>query len=365
MFGRTTWRFSVQKRASGVQRISLGFGKRLRIGLYRLVVTLVTLLQVVLRRLVRGPRHQRWDFRYELAATLLRNMSQGAAELPVHELRKYALARPVPSFLRGSLRHEIGNFSGLYAETFTPQAVRGARTLLYFHGGGYVLCSPATHRDLVSRLAFVAAARTIAIDYRKAPEYPYPAGIDDCEQAYRALLAQGIPPEQIILAGDSAGGGLALAVLLRARDAALPLPGCAILLSPWCDLTQSGESIRINAAYDYLTPQNLVVGVGHYLQGQDPQHPHVTHVRADLRGLPPLMVVTGDAELFYSENMELVTRARAHGVSVTHLVEPGRVHVSALLSALAPSAASTFAHVEAFVARESGLARTARIANAS
>lgn len=365
MFAATGQEVSVQKRESGVQRIGLSVGKRLRIVLYRLVVTLATLLQVTLRRLVRGPRHERWDYRYELAATLLRNMSQGARELPVHELRKYALTRPIPGFLRASLRHEIGSLSGLYAETFTPQAVRGARTLLYFHGGGYVLCSPATHRDLVSRLAFVAAARTIAIDYRKAPEYPYPAGIDDCEQAYRALLAEGVAPEQIILAGDSAGGGLALAVLLRARDAGLPLPGCAILLSPWCDLTQSGASIQVNSAYDYLMPENLVVGVGHYLQGQDPHHPHVTHVRADLRGLPPLLVVTGDAELFYSENVELVARARTHGVSVTHLVEPGRVHVSALLSALAPSAASTFAHVEAFVARESGVARAAKIASAS
>jgi acetyl esterase/lipase len=326
---------------------------------------LMTLLQVALRRLLRGPRHARWDFRYELAATLMRNLSQSMRPLSVLEMRQHALPSPIPSFLRESLHHELGSFSGLYAETFTPRAVRGARTLLYFHGGGYLLCSPATHRDLVSRLAYVAAARAIVVDYRKAPEHPYPAGIDDCEQAYRALLAEGVPPEQIIVAGDSAGGGLALAVLLRVRDAGLPLPGCSVLLSPWCDLTRAGASISANAAYDYLAAEDLAIGVEHYLQGHDPQHPHVSHVRADLRGLPPLLVVTGDAELFYSENVELVGRARRQGVTVTHLVEPGRVHVSALLAGLAPSAASTFAHVEAFVVQHSGVSRSARIATRS
>jgi acetyl esterase/lipase len=343
----------VEVRESGVQRVGPRFGTRARRSLYRLYVALATVLQVVLRRVLRGPRHERWDFRYELAATLLRNMSRRLLAMPVPELRKYALASQIPGSLRTSTRHEMGNFSGLYAETHTPHAARGARTLLYFHGGGYVWCSPATHRDLLSRLAHAAHARTIAVDYRKAPEHPYPAGIEDCEHAYRTLLADGVPPEEIILAGDSAGGGLALSVMLRARDADLPLPGCAILLSPWCDLTRSGASIRSNAHYDYLTPDSLELGSATYLQGQDPLHPHVTHLRADLRGLPPLLVVTGDAELFYSENMELVARARTQGVSVTHLIEPGGVHVSPLLSTLAPSAASTFAHITAFVGAQS------------
>jgi acetyl esterase/lipase len=344
----------VQVRESGVQRVGISIGMRVKVGAYRLYVVLATLLGVVARRLTRGPRHERWDFRYEFAATLLRNMSQHVRAVPVPELRKYALASQIPIALRSRVKHERGSFSGLYAETFTPEALRGARTLLYFHGGGYFLCSPATHRDLVSRLAHATAARSIAVEYRKAPEHPYPAAIDDCEQAYRTLLAEGVAPEEIILAGDSAGGGLALAVLLRARDAGLPLPGSAVLLSPWCDLTRSGASIASNAIYDYLSPEGLEFGTETYLQGHDPEHPHVSHVRADLRGLPPLFVVTGEAELFYSENIELVARARAQGVSVTHLVEPGRVHVSALLATLAPSAASTFSHVEAFVAAQPG-----------
>jgi acetyl esterase/lipase len=323
---------------------------RLTVVMYRVYVVLSTLVRVVLSRLVRGPRHERWDFRYEFGATLLRNLSSRVRSAPVPVLRKFALASQIPRVLRGQVRHELGSFSGLYAETFTPRSPQRARTVLYFHGGGYFLCSPATHRDLVSRLAHACEARSIAVDYRKAPEHPYPAGIDDCEQAYRHLLADGISPDDIILAGDSAGAGLALAVLLRARDARLPLPSCAILLSPWCDLTRSGASIEGNAIYDYLSPDGLAFGTETYLQGQDPQHPHVSHVRADLRGLPPMFVVTGDAELFYSENLELVARARAQGVSVTHVIEPGRVHVSALLATVAPSAASTFAHIEAFMA---------------
>jgi monoterpene epsilon-lactone hydrolase len=341
---------SLQVRESGVQRVELTRGARLKVGLYRLFVVIVTLLQVSVRRLLRGPRHERWDFRYELAVSVLRNLSLHAHGAPVRELRKYVLTSEIPSSLRESVAHALGSHSGLYAESYAPRTAHGARTLLYFHGGGYFLCSPATHRDLISRLAVACAARTIAVDYRKAPEYPYPAAIDDCEHAYRALLAEGVPPEQIILAGDSAGAGLALAVLLRTRDAGLPAPGCAILLSPWCDLTRSGASIKDNAHYDYLTADGLGLGAETYLQGQDPQHPHVSHVRAELTGLPPLLVVTGDAELFYSENLELVARARAQGVAVTHVVEPGGVHVSALFASLAPSAAATFAHVEAFVA---------------
>jgi epsilon-lactone hydrolase len=343
---------SVQVRESGVQRVGMTASKRLRVALFHLSIVISTLLQVIVSRLRHGPRHARWDFRYEYAATMLRNLSLRVRDLPVPELRRYLLPSRIPPSLRENVRHELGSFSGLYAETFTPNNAHGARTLLFFHGGGYFFCSPTTHRDLASRLAVATAARTIAVDYRKAPEHPYPAGIDDCEQAYRALLAEGVPAEQIILAGDSAGGGLVLAVLLRVRDAQLPLPGSAILLSPWCDLTRSGASIHENAVYDYLDPEGLDLGVELYLQGQDAEHPHVTHVRADLRGLPPLCVITGDAELFYSENVALVAQARAQGVSVNHLIEPGRVHVSALLASLAPSAASSFAHIEAFVAAQ-------------
>lgn len=344
---------TLELRESGVQRIGKSSVSPFKLGIYRMGVVVWTFLHVIVRRLLRGPRHKGWDFRYELAASMLRAFAAEVHRVPAIDLRRYAIPTRVPSSLRNLVKHELVSFSGLYAETFTPGDRQGSRTLLYLHGGGYFLCSPATHRDLIARLSVATRARTIAVDYRKAPEYPYPAGIDDCEQAYRALLAEGVAPEDIIVAGDSAGGGLALAVMLRARDAGLPLPGCAILLSPWCDLSRSGASIQDNADYDYLTPAGLVLGVETYLQGQDPLHPHVTHLRADLRGLPPLLVTTGSAELFYSENLELVARAREHAVPVTHVIEPGRVHVSPLLASIAPSAAGTFTHIEAFIAAHS------------
>jgi monoterpene epsilon-lactone hydrolase len=309
-----------------------------------------TFWAVLFRRLVRGPLHPGWNFRYEFTVMLLRRLSDRVHHRPLEELRTFALSTRIPAHMRDRIDHHSTTYCGMLAEVHTPRGhPEGGRTLLYFHGGGYILCSPATHRELIGRLAHATSARCIAVDYRKAPEHPFPAGIDDCEMAYRALLADGIPPEQIILAGDSAGGGLVLSVLLRARDAGLPLPAFAILFSPWCDLTRSGASIQTNAAYDYLTPSQLAFGVAQYLQGHDPEHPLASHVRADLRGLPPLLMFTGEAELFLSENLELAARAQAAGVEVTHHVSPASVHVFGLLAAISPAAAALFRHVSDFV----------------
>jgi epsilon-lactone hydrolase len=317
---------------------------------YCALLALWALCLVSLRRLFKGPRHPGWDFRYELLATAVRVVQTSIMHMPMARMRLHTLPTRVHPSVREQLEHELGSLAGLYAESFAPRELGPeAPVVLYFHGGGYVSCSPATHRNLLSRIALASGARCIAVDYRKAPEYPFPVPIDDCEAAYRALLGEGVPPARVVLAGDSAGGALVLAVLQRVRDARLPLPAAAVLISPWVDLTYSGESVQGNAVYDYLTPAALALGAHHYLQGQDPRHPLASPMYADLRGLPPLLLLTGSAELFFSENHTLAARARAHGVELTHHVEQGMVHVSTLFAGLVPHAARGVDVIGAFV----------------
>jgi acetyl esterase/lipase len=312
---------------------------------------------VAARRLLKGPRHPGWSFRYELIATTLRVIQQRILRMPMAQLRQHTLTTRVHASLRARVAHERTSFAGMYAEIFMPRDLgEEAPTILYFHGGGYISCSPASHRDLISRIAVESGARCIVVDYRKAPEYPFPAPIDDCEAAYRALVGEGVAPARIFLAGDSAGGGLVLAVLQRVRAAGLPMPAAGVLLSPWVDLSRTGASVEANATYDYLTPAALEFGVRHYLQGQDPLHPLASPVHAELHGLPPLLLLTGSAELFFSENVALAARARAHGVELTHHIQPGMVHVSSLFAGLVPNTGDGLTMIGAFV-RERTVAR--------
>lgn len=325
-----------------------------RAAAYCAALSVGTFWKVLGRRLVKGPRHPGWGFRYEVAATVMRVVQERMLRMPVTELRRHTLPTQVHFALWRVVQHRHATFAGLSAEIFTPRGYTASSpTILYFHGGGYIACSPATHRDLVSRIAGETGARCIAVDYRKAPEYPFPAPIDDCEAAYRVLLGE-VDPSRIFLAGDSAGGGLVLAVLMRARAARLAMPNASILLSPWVDLSCKGASVHSNADYDYLSREALVMGVNHYLQGQDPLHPEASPVHADLRGLPPLLLLTGSAELFLSENLALAEQARAHGVELNHHVEHGMVHVSSLLASVAPVSRRTLTLIGDFVRKRAG-----------
>jgi acetyl esterase/lipase len=336
--------------------------RRQKYVLYRsAVIGARTFWSVLLRRLFKGPLHPEWDLRYEVIAGTMRMAQRRILGMPLAEGRRMILRTRVHPSLVGQVELQRSSLGGLYAEIFTPQGFGpGQLTVLYFHGGGYFSCSPATHRDLVSRIAVETGARCIAVDYRKAPEHPFPAAIDDCEAAYRALLDEGVPASSTLLAGDSAGGALVLAVLQRARDAGLPLPDAALLLSPWVDLSCAGESVQANACFDYISPEGLTFAVEHYLQGQDPLHPHVSPVHADLRGLPPMLLLTGGVELFLSENLLFAERARAHGVDLTHHIEPGMVHVWSLLAGLTPKARGALKHIGAFVRKRQSARKTAQ-----
>ncbi|MBO0898419.1 alpha/beta hydrolase [Cellulomonas sp. zg-ZUI22] len=217
----------------------------------------------------------------------------------------------------------VGGVPGLRAEPPTTTA----GTLLYLHGGGYSIGSARSGLALATALARRAGTSAVSLDYRLAPEAVFPAAVDDGLAAYRALLDQD-PPERLAMAGDSAGAGLALAVLLRARDAGLPLPAAVVAMSPWVDLTLTGESLRTHEALDPIFDAAGIAQIAAlYLGGADPSDPTASPLHADLHGLPPLLVQVGSHEVLLDDATRLAARAASAHVDVVLEVVAGAPHV--------------------------------------
>jgi epsilon-lactone hydrolase len=207
--------------------------------------------------------------------------------------------------------------------------------ILYFHGGVYVIGSAGASLPLAADLARRTGAKVVTVDYRLAPEHPYPAAIEDAKAAYEGLLAQRFDPTSIAVAGESAGGGLAVALLLALRDAGLPLPSSAFLMSPYADLTLSGNTITDKQAVDPLfTGDALRRRVPDYVGAADPSDPYISPVFADLRGLPPMLIQAGSHEILLSDAIRLAGRAAAADVATTLDVTPGVPHVFQAYAAL-------------------------------
>lgn len=226
-------------------------------------------------------------------------------------------------------RADLGGLGAEWAlpDGLTDEAGAG-NTVLYFHGGGYVIGSSVSHRHIVSRIALAAKARVLSVDYALAPENPFPAAVKDGVKAYRWLLDRGQKPEQIALAGDSAGGGLAAATLLAARDEGLPLPAGAALISPWSDLTCATGSYETRAEADpMITPEGIRELANVYLAGADPRDPLASPNFGNLAGLPPLLIQVGDDEVLLDDSRNLAARAREAGVEVELEVAPDMFHV--------------------------------------
>ena len=224
--------------------------------------------------------------------------------------------------------HEPTTIGGVNAIDVAIRGIETAGTILYFHGGVYVIGTAAATVPLVSDLARRVHATAVTVDYRLAPEYPYPAAVDDARAVYEGLLAKGVDAGQIALAGESAGGGLAVATLLALRDAGVPLPSSALLMSPYADLTLSGETMLGNQAIDpILTPEGLRLRVPDYVGGADASDPKISPVFGDLSGLPPLLIQVGSSEILLSDALRLATRAAMADVPVTLDVTPGVPHV--------------------------------------
>ena len=214
------------------------------------------------------------------------------------------------------------------AEWLRPPSAELGRVVLYLHGGGYVIGSPRSHRHLAAAIAGAAGASALLLDYRLAPEHPFPAAVEDATAAYRWLLDQAIAPERIVIAGDSAGGGLTVATLLALREARVPLPAGGVCISPWVDLTCSGASYRTMAEAD---PIVRLAGVEEmalaYLGATSPRTPLASPLFADLRGLPPLLIHVGSDEVLLDDAVQLADRAKAAGVDATLEVYDRMIHV--------------------------------------
>jgi monoterpene epsilon-lactone hydrolase len=234
----------------------------------------------------------------------------------------------------------------------TPGAV-DERVIFYLHGGGYVLCSINTHRELISRLSRAAGARVLAIDYRLAPESPFPAAVHDSVSAYRWLLSQGVEPGQIVVGGDSAGGGLTVATLVALRDAEGPLPAAGVCISPWTDMECAGVIER--AATDGMIQPEGILGMAKaYLGGADARTPLASPIYADLKGLPPLLIQVGGAEELLDDSTRLAERAKAAGVDVTLESWEDMFHVWHSYAGMLPEGQQAIERIGEFVREKVG-----------
>ena len=240
--------------------------------------------------------------------------------------------------------------AGVPAAWVVAPGAASRRVLLYLHGGGYVIVSINTHRDLAGRLSRAAAARVLLIDYRLAPEYPHPAAVEDATAAYRWLLRHGAAPAHTVIAGDSAGGGLTVATLVALRDAGDKLPAAGVCISPWVDLEGIGESMTAKAGVDPMVQhQGLVWFANLYLGGANPRTPLAAPLYADLHGLPPLFIHAGTAETLLDDATRLAERAKLAGVKVTLEVWEEMIHVWHLFAAILPEGQQAIARIGEYI----------------
>ena len=266
------------------------------------------------------------------------------ADAEIDRIRDLLTARPRPtelserrrrldmlgeqSVLPADVRVEPVVANGVAAEWTSTPGAAPTRVLLFLHGGGYVSGSVTSHRAMVAEAGRQAKIRTLALGYRLAPEHPYPAALDDALDGYRFLVSSGIDPRHIVISGDSAGGGMTIAMMTMLRDAGEALPGCAWCISPWVDLEMTGASIAGKAGVDPLIQKPYLQELaGAYLNGADPHSPLVSPLHGDLHGLPPLLIQCGSAETLLDDSVRLAGAAANADVAVTLEVYPDMIHV--------------------------------------
>jgi len=242
---------------------------------------------------------------------------------------------------------------GIPAEWVESRKSETQRVILYLHGGGYTICSPASHRGLTGQLALACRARLLVIDYRLAPEFPFPAALEDALSAYRWLLDQGISVKQIAVGGDSAGGGLTLATAISLRAAGESLPAALFLISPWTDLTFSGESHQSRAKVDPVFRGGGGSTFAHaYAVNHDPANPLISPVFADLKGLPPALIHVGNDEILLSDSTRLAEKLQTAGVDTSLEIWPGMWHVFPTAAPWIPESVQSIRKIAAFIGEQ-------------
>jgi len=283
------------------------------------------------RRRMRGPIRESWSVEHEAFTRVLHHWARRSTAVPLSVQRRALRAldprvdAPVP------LRWVDAD--GVPCAWIRPDGVDRTRTLIYLHGGGYSIGSVDSHKHFVAKLARKTGMQAFAVDYRLAPEHPFPAQLEDSLRAWRWLRRRGLDPERAVIAGESAGGGLTMSTLIALRDAGEALPARAALLSPWVDLTLRGASHEENARADFLARPVVEAYVRRFVPpGVQPTHPLVSPVYADLTGLPPLLIQAGGAEALRDDARMLAERARACGVDATLTIYDDGIHAFMLFA---------------------------------
>lgn len=287
-----------------------------------------------------GGKASQLSWQYRLTAWLLRLVF--AFPLPVKLMQWAALSSQ--NLLR---HHPVVNAGGVPGWWLGDEA--SEITILYLHGGGYAFGSTGAYRDMLLHLARAANARVLGVDYRLAPEYPFPAAVEDALAVWRWLLAEGVDPAKTLVAGDSAGGGLVLALLVSLRDAGLPLPALGVCLSPWVDLSLSGASLDGNAGRDYVSRQLLAGCATMYLGDGNRRGPLASPLFADLHGLPPLYIQAGGVEVLLDDSRRLAERVQAAGGEVELDVWAGMIHVWQMAASVVPEGRAALEAIGAWV----------------
>ena len=273
-------------------------------------------------------------------------------DIPAARARLERVKRIVPNPPRGTQVRRLDAGGVRAVEVATPQSRRD-HVVLYLHGGAYNYGAPSHYRDFIWRIAAAGGARVLCIDYRLAPEHPFPAAVDDAVAAYRWLLGTGAAPARSAVMGDSAGGGLVFGTLLRLRDEGIALPAAAVALSPWTDLALTGPSLAGNAAADPMLKAAQAPALArHYLDGADPRHPYASPLYGDPAGLPPSLIQVGSDEILRDDAVRMAEKLRAAGCRVELEVWPRMPHVWQLFARVLPEGRRAVARIGDFLRRE-------------
>jgi epsilon-lactone hydrolase len=278
--------------------------------------------------------------------------------IPAPDLRAYFEARRIPIYPK-AVSIEAVEEMGIRGEWQRPAGCCAGPTIFFIHGGGYIFGSPRLYRSMTMPMAEIAGADLFSLDYRLAPEHPCPAAIEDALRAYDWLLKRSAPA-QVVLGGDSAGGGVVLATLQALRDRRQPMPAGAFLYSPWTDLAASGRSVANNSASDCMFQEASIRHSGkQYAGARDLMDPQVSPLYGDFSGLPPLLVLASEHEMLFDDARRMVEKAKAAGVEVRFESRPGLCHVWPLFYPLLPEAKAALELTGEFVRTRTGQARRA------
>ena len=316
---------------------------------------LIAALHMTWKRLRRGPVSPGRNLGLEICVEATRKLLIEINTWPPARMQAVS-ALGMPRKLFRKVKISRVSLAGVPAERTIARGADNGPTILYIHGGGMVLCSPRSHRDIISHIAVAAGACVYALDYGLAPQNPFPAGLQDVFTAYRALLDQGIQPNRIVVAGDSAGGTLTLALLLKLREAGLPNPAAAVTICPGPDLTFPGQSWTRNITTDCLSLPVVRQWTSYYARPDQLNDPLVSPIHGKFTGFPPMLVQAGTGECLYDDITLLVEKLKAAQVDVTFEIYPEMPHVWHLYRAVTPQGDAAIQSIARYIIARTGQA---------